>query len=319
MTPGTLATIIYTSGTTGRPKGCELTHGNFLAEVFSAIEFLPELFEEEDGATLLFLPLAHVFGRMIQVGASCWPGCAPGTATSRGSPRTCRRSGPPSSSRCPGCSSGSTTPRSARPPPVARSASSRWRRTRPSPTARPWRRAARACCCARRRALFDRLVYGKVKEAFGGQLRWAVSGGAPLGARLGHFFRGVGVTVLEGYGLTETTAATTVNTRAGTRIGTVGRPLPGFEVRIADDGVIQVRGGHVFSGYWRNPVATAAALDADGWFDTGDLGSFEDGYLTITGRAKEILVTSSGKNVVAGTAGGRAPRARPGQPGRRGR
>ena len=148
-----------------------------------------------------------------------------------------------------------------------------------------------------RRALFDRLVYGKVKEAFGGQLRWAVSGGAPLGARLGHFFRGVGVTVLEGYGLTETTAATTVNTRAGTRIGTVGRPLPGFEVRIADDGVIHVRGGHVFSGYWRNPVATAAALDADGWFDTGDLGTFEDGYLTITGRAKEILVTSSGKNV----------------------
>ena len=167
--------------------------------------------------------------------------------------------------------------------------------------------------------MFDRLVYGKVKEAFGGQLRWAVSGGAPLGARLGHFFRGVGVTVLEGYGLTETTAATTVNTRAGTRIGTVGRPLPGFEVRIADDGVIQVRGGHVFSGYWRNPVATAAALDADGWFDTGDLGSFEDGYLTITGRAKEILVTSSGKNVLPGAAGGRAPRARPGQPGGRGR
>jgi long-chain acyl-CoA synthetase len=146
-------------------------------------------------------------------------------------------------------------------------------------------------------AVFDRLVYSKLRTALGGNCEFAISGGAPLGDRLGHFYRGIGVNILEGYGLTETTAATTVNTRSGTRIGTVGRPLPGFEVRIADDGVIQVRGGHVFSGYWRNPVATAAALDADGWFDTGDLGSFEDGYLTITGRAKEILVTSSGKNV----------------------
>jgi long-chain acyl-CoA synthetase len=296
LTPATLATIIYTSGTTGRPKGCELTHGNFLAEVFSAIEFLPELFEEEDGATLLFLPLAHVFGRMIQVavllagvrtGHSDIARISKDLPTFRPTfvlavPRVFERIYDTAQRKA---AAGGKERIFAMATDTAIAYSQALEKGGPGLLLRA------------RRALFDRLVYGKVKEAFGGQLRWAVSGGAPLGARLGHFFRGVGVTVLEGYGLTETTAATTVNTRSGTRIGTVGRPLPGFEVRIADDGVIHVRGGHVFSGYWRNPVATAAALDQDGWFDTGDLGSFEDGYLTITGRAKEILVTSSGKNV----------------------
>ena len=296
MTPATLATIIYTSGTTGRPKGCELTHGNFLAEVFSAIDVLPELFEDEDAATLLFLPLAHVFGRMIQVAvllagvrtghsdiariAKDLPAFRPTFVLAV--PRVFERIYDTAQRKA---VAGGKERIFALATDTAIAYSQALERGRPGLLLRT------------RRAVFDRLVYGKVKAAFGGQLRWAVSGGAPLGARLGHFFRGVGVTVLEGYGLTETTAATTVNTRAGTRVGTVGRPLPGFEVRIADDGVIHVRGGHVFSGYWRNPVATAAALDADGWFDTGDLGSFEDGYLTITGRAKEILVTSSGKNV----------------------
>ena len=296
QTPATLATIIYTSGTTGRPKGCELTHGNFLAEVFSAIDFLPELFEDEDAATLLFLPLAHVFGRMIQVAvllagvrtghsdiariAKDLPAFQPTFVLAV--PRVFERIYDTAQRKA---AAGGKERIFALATDTAIAYSQALERGRPGLLLRT------------RRAVFDRLVYGKVKAAFGGQLRWAVSGGAPLGARLGHFFRGVGVTVLEGYGLTETTAATTVNTRAGTRVGTVGRPLPGFEVRIADDGVIHVRGGHVFSGYWRNPVATAAALDADGWFDTGDLGSFEDGYLTITGRAKEILVTSSGKNV----------------------
>ena len=296
QTPATLATIIYTSGTTGRPKGCELTHGNFLAEVFSAIDFLPELFEDEDAATLLFLPLAHVFGRMIQVAvllagvrtghsdiariAKDLPAFQPTFVLAV--PRVFERIYDTAQRKA---VAGGKERIFALATDTAIAYSQALERGRPGLLLRT------------RRAVFDRLVYGKVKAAFGGQLRWAVSGGAPLGARLGHFFRGVGVTVLEGYGLTETTAATTVNTRAGTRVGTVGRPLPGFEVRIADDGVIHVRGGHVFSGYWRNPVATAAALDPDGWFDTGDLGSFEDGYLTITGRAKEILVTSSGKNV----------------------
>jgi long-chain acyl-CoA synthetase len=296
LTPETLATIIYTSGTTGRPKGCELTHGNFLAEVFSAIDFLPELFEDDDAATLLFLPLAHVFGRMIQVAVLL-------TGVRTGHSDIARIAKDLPAFR--------PTFVLAVPRVFERIFDTAQRKAAAGGKERIFAIAADTAIAyskaleqggpglllRARRALFDRLVYDKVKEAFGGQLRWAVSGGAPLGARLGHFFRGVGVTVLEGYGLTETTAATTVNTRAGTRIGTVGRPLPGFEVRIADDGVIQVRGGHVFRGYWRNPVATAAALDADGWFDTGDLGSFEDGYLTITGRVKEILVTSSGKNV----------------------
>ena len=152
-----------------------------------------------------------------------------------------------------------------------------------------------------RRAVFDRLVYGKIRAAFGGRTRWAISGGAALGPRLGHFFRGVGVTVLEGYGLTETTAAATVNTRMATRIGSVGRACRASRSHIADGGEVLLRGGHVFRGYWHDASATDAVLDADGWFHTGDLGSLDaDGFLTITGRAKEILVTSSGKNVAPG-------------------
>jgi long-chain acyl-CoA synthetase len=280
LTRDSLATIIYTSGTTGRPKGCELTHGNFLVEVTSAIEFLPELFEDDQAATLLFLPLAHVFGRMIQV------------AVLLAAVRT-----------------GHTD--------VGRI-------TKDLPTFRPTFVLAvpavfeRVFDTAKRKAVsggkeriftaatdtaiayseaLDRRGPGLV-AAFGGQTRWAISGGAALGSRLGHFFRGIGVTVLEGYGLTETTAATAVNTRAATRIGTVGRALPGFEIRISDRGEVLIRGGHVFRGYWRNPEATAAVLDADGWFHTGDLGALDDdGFLTITGRSKEILVTAAGKNV----------------------
>ena len=253
MTPGTLATIIYTSGTTGRPKGCELTHGNFLAEVFSAIDFLPELFEDEDGGDAA-VPAAGARVRPDD------PGRRPAR---RGAHRAQRhradRQGPadvPADLRPRGAAGvrADLRHRAAQGRRRRQGARcSRWRRTRRSPTARRWSSGGPGLLLRARRALFDRLVYGKVKAAFGGQLRWAVSGGAPLGARLGHFFRGVGVTVLEGYGLTETTAATTVNTRAGTRIGTVGRPFPGFEVRIADDGVIQVRGGHVFSRLLAQP------------------------------------------------------------------
>jgi long-chain acyl-CoA synthetase len=169
-------------------------------------------------------------------------------------------------------------------------------------TAIAWSRATErgraGLLLATRHAVFERLVYRKLRAAFGGRAEWAVSGGAALGHRLGHFFRGVGVTVLEGYGLTETTAAATVNNRTGLRIGSVGRALPGFEVRIAPDGEVLVRGGHVFRGYWGDDEATARVLDADGWFHTGDLGTLDDdGFLTITGRLKEILVTAGGKNV----------------------
>lgn len=300
LTPESLATIIYTSGTTGRPKGCELTHGNFLAEVISAIDFLPELFEEEDAATLLFLPLAHVFGRMIQV-AVLLAGVRTGhTDVARVTldlptfrptfvlavPRVFERVYDGAQRKA---AAGGKERIFALATETAIAYSTALEHGRPGPLLRA------------RRALFDRLVYRKIKDALGGRTRWAVSGGAALGSRLGHFFRGIGVTVLEGYGLTETTAAATVNTRAATRIGTVGRALPGFEVRIAgdaDEGEVLVRGGHVFRGYWGNDTATASAIDADGWFHTGDLGRLDaDGYLTITGRSKEILVTSAGKNV----------------------
>ena len=147
-------------------------------------------------------------------------------------------------------------------------------------------------------ALFDRLVYGKLRAALGGQCRVAISGGAPLGARLAHFFRGIGLTIYEGYGLTETSPAAAVNLRDHIRIGTVGRPLPGVRIRIADDGEIAIHGDIVFPGYWRNPEATAEVIDADGWFLTGDLGHLDDdGYLSITGRKKELIVTAGGKNV----------------------
>ena len=146
--------------------------------------------------------------------------------------------------------------------------------------------------------LFDRLVYGKLRAALGGQCADAISGGAPLGARLGHFFRGIGLTVYEGYGLTETSAGACVNLEDSIKIGTVGRPMPGVSIRIADDGEILLRGDNVFGAYWHNETATAEALDADGWFHTGDIGAIDaDGFLTITGRKKEIIVTAGGKNV----------------------
>jgi long-chain acyl-CoA synthetase len=146
--------------------------------------------------------------------------------------------------------------------------------------------------------VFDKLVYSKLRAALGGRCRYAVSGGAPLGERLGHFYRGIGLTVLEGYGLTETTAAVTVNRPDAVKIGTVGQPLPGTEVRVAEDGELLFRGGQVFAGYWRNEEATAEVLDHDGWFRTGDVGEIdEEGFVRVTGRMKEILVTAGGKNV----------------------
>jgi long-chain acyl-CoA synthetase len=147
-------------------------------------------------------------------------------------------------------------------------------------------------------ALFDRLVYGKLRNVFGNKLRFAISGGAPLGQRLGHFYRGIGVMVLEGYGLTETTAAATTNTPEQLKIGTVGRPVPGTTVRIAEDGEVLIKGGQVMHGYWRNEEATREVKDPEGFFRSGDLGSLDDeGYLTITGRKKELIVTAGGKNV----------------------
>jgi long-chain acyl-CoA synthetase len=297
LTPDSLATLIYTSGTTGRPKGCELTHGNFIGEVTAAIACLPELFEQDDAATLLFLPLAHVFGRMIGVAVMLAAVRTGHTDVARvgkdlptfkptfvlAVPRVFERIY--DSAQRKAAAGGKERI-------FAKAADTAIAYSQALERGRPGLRLSFA------RGLFDRLVYAKIREAFGGELKWGVSGGAALGPRLGHFFRGIGVTVLEGYGLTETTAATTVNTRSAIRIGSVGRALPGFEVSTSDVGEVLIRGPHVFRGYWRNPEATAAAVDEEGWFHTGDLGTIDsDGFLTLTGRSKEILVTSSGKNV----------------------
>jgi long-chain acyl-CoA synthetase len=146
--------------------------------------------------------------------------------------------------------------------------------------------------------VFDRLVYAKLRAAVGGQVRYAVSGGAPLGERLGHFFRGVGITVLEGYGMTETSAAATVNRPGRNKIGTVGQPLPGTSAKIAEDGEVLLRGTIITAGYWHNDAATKETIDTDGWLHTGDLGSLDDeGFLRVTGRKKEIIITAGGKNV----------------------
>jgi long-chain acyl-CoA synthetase len=301
--PGDLATIIYTSGTTGRPKGCELTHGNFLfeaAQVISAKDVdatLADVFGDEGASTLLFLPLAHVFARMIEVGVVMARGQLGHTADIKNLLSDLATFQP--------------TFILAVPRVFEKVYNSSEQRAEASGKGKIFHAAADTAIAysealdhggpgiglRAKHAVFDRLVYGKLRSALGGRVRWAVSGGAPLGPRLGHFFRGIGLTVLEGYGLTETTAASTVNTPGMIKLGTVGRPLPGVSVRIAEDGEILIKGGQVFVGYYNNPAATGEALH-DGWFATGDIGELdEDGCLRITGRKKELIVTAGGKNV----------------------
>ncbi|MET0766172.1 MAG: AMP-binding protein, partial [Aeromicrobium sp.] len=266
LTSDTLATLIYTSGTTGRPKGCRLTHGCFRYELEAATERLPDLFGRENASTLLFLPLAHVFARIIQVGAIRSGAKLGHTAdvkdlvTHLGTfqptfvlavPRVFEKVFNTASSKAYADGKGKIFDRAAQTA-IAYS--------RALDTGKPGL-ALRA-----RHGVFDKLVYGKLRAALGGHAEWAISGGAPLGDRLAHFYRGIGVTVLEGYGLTETTAALCVNTPEDQRVGTVGKPLPGTEVRVADDGELCFRGPQVFHGYWHNDEATAEAIDADGWF-----------------------------------------------------
>ncbi|MFJ9314627.1 AMP-dependent synthetase/ligase [Pimelobacter simplex] len=296
--PADLATLIYTSGTTGRPKGCMLTHDNFQTELCVAVAELERLFDTEGASTLLFLPLAHVFARIIQVGcvksrtrlghSADIKNLLPQLATFRPTfilavPRVFEKVFNTASQKATADGKGKIFDRAAE-------------------TAIAYSRALDGGRMPLRvrtqHALFGRLVYGKLRTALGGNCEFAVSGGAPLGERLGHFYRGIGVTVLEGYGLTETTAALTVNLPDAQKVGTVGSPLPGTAVRIADDGELLFRGGQVFTGYWNNPAATAEALDEGGWFHTGDVGEVDDeGFVRITGRKKEILVTAGGKNV----------------------
>ncbi|QIX26312.1 long-chain fatty acid--CoA ligase [Nocardioides sp. JQ2195] len=296
-TPLDLATLIYTSGTTGRPKGCMLTHGNFMFELGVAVHELDELFLDDEGSTLLFLPLAHVFARIIQVGCIKARVRLGHSADIKNLvddlgefkptfilavPRVFEKVFNTASQRAAADGKGKIFQRAA-------------------DTAIAWSQAKDRGRIPLRikaqHALFDRLVYVKLRNTLGGSCQYAVSGGAPLGDRLGHFYRGIGLNILEGYGLTETTAALTVNLPDAQKIGTVGRPLAGTTARIADDGELLFKGGQVFAGYWDNEEATNEAL-TDGWFHTGDVGELDDeGFVKITGRKKEILVTAGGKNV----------------------
>ncbi|MFD4757626.1 AMP-dependent synthetase/ligase [Streptomyces sp. NBC_00846] len=292
------ATIVYTSGTTGRPKGCVLTHRSFFAECGNVVERLKPLFRTGECSVLLFLPAAHVFGRLVEVASVMAPiklGCVPDIklltdelASFRptlilGVPRVFEKVYNAARAKAQADGKGRIFDKAAN----TAIAYSRALGTSQGPS----------MGLKFKHKVFDRLVYGKLRAVLGGRGEYAISGGAPLGERLGHFYRGIGFTVLEGYGLTETCAATAFNPWDRQKIGTVGQPLPGSVVRIADDGEVLLHGEHLFTGYWNNEAASAEAL-AHGWFHTGDIGTLdEDGYLAITGRKKEIIVTAGGKNV----------------------
>jgi long-chain acyl-CoA synthetase len=293
-----IATLIYTSGSTGRPKGCVLTHSNFVELVRNATLSNQEVFATPGASTLLFITTAHVFARFISI-LDIHAGVKTGHQ-------------PDTKQLLPALGSFKPTFLLAVPRVFEKVYNSAEQKAEAGGKGKIFRAAAHTAVEHSRLkqegkkvplgtkikfALFDRLVYSKLRTAMGGNIAFAVSGSAPLGPRLGHFFHSLGVTILEGYGLTETTAPATVNQARKSKIGTVGPVIPGVGVRLGDDGEIQVRGVNVFKEYWRNPEATAEAFDGD-WFKTGDLGSFDDeGFLTITGRKKEIIVTAGGKNV----------------------
>jgi long-chain acyl-CoA synthetase len=297
VTRDDLASIIYTSGTTGRPKGCQLTHGNFISEVVELQDGLSDFFNENT-STLLFLPIAHVFGRAIEIGTLA-NGCTLGhTADVKNLipdladfkptfvlsvPRVFEKVYNTAKQKAQSSGKGKIFDRAEQ---IAIKYSEGIESGSISPLVKV------------QHAVFDKLVYVKLREALGGQCIAAISGGAPLGSRLGHFFRGVGVTIYEGYGLTETTAGVCVNRPGAIKIGSVGRPIGGATAHVADDGELLVKGGVVFDGYWKNDQATADSIDGDGWFHTGDIGEIDDdGFVKITGRKKEIIVTAGGKNV----------------------
>ncbi|MDH6110049.1 long-chain acyl-CoA synthetase [Kitasatospora sp. MAP12-15] len=296
-TEDSIATIVYTSGTTGRPKGCQLTHGNFLSELGNVTARMPELFRAGESSVLLFLPLAHVLGRIAEIAAAI-SGSKLGHVSDikdvtaelasfrptliLGVPRVFEKVFNTARSKAQADGKGKIFDQASD---VAIAYS------------RALDQGGAGLVLTLKHKVFDKLVYSKLRNALGGRATHAISGGAPLGERLGHFYRGIGFTVLEGYGLTETCAATAFNPDDKPKIGTVGQPLPGSAVRIAEDGEVLLKGPQIFTGYWNNPTATAEAL-RDGWFATGDLGSLDDeGYLSITGRKKEIIVTAGGKNV----------------------
>ena len=299
VTPSSLATLIYTSGTTGKPKGVQLTHANFLSETGNVSQGASELFLKPGGSTLLFLPVAHVFGRMVQIGA-----IASGLHLAHCSdpvtrlpidlasfkptfvlavPRIFEKIYNGAEARAEAAGKGKIFKKAVD---VAIAYSEALDKKGMSPVLKF------------KHAIFDKLVYSKLRAGMGGNVEAAISGGAPLGVRLGHFYRGAGVAILEGYGLTETTAGATLNLYGAHRVGSVGKPIPGTSIKIADDGEVLIRGPIVMQGYWQNEAANTEVFDGERWFKSGDLGKLDDeGFLYIVGRKKEIIVTAGGKNV----------------------
>ncbi|GIJ24762.1 AMP-dependent synthetase/ligase [Micromonospora lutea] len=301
VTGDDIATIVYTSGTTGAPKGCVLTHRNLSADIGNATEVLPQLLHP-GASTVLFLPLAHAFARMIQVGVVHTRTTMVHSADMSGVLDQLRRFRPTFVLAVPRMfekmhDQARHSAEDARREwlfGLAERTAVRYSRALDTPHG-PGRllRLAHLVC--------EFAAYRRLRAALGGRCRMAFVGGAPMAERLGHFFRGAGITILEGYGLTEASPALTANLPTAMRIGTVGRPLPGVRLRIADDGEIHARGAMVFGGYWANPEATRETLTDDGWLRTGDLGRIDDdGFLRITGRTKEVMVTTAGKNLVPG-------------------
>ena len=298
LKPETLATLIYTSGTTGKPKGVQLTHGNFLSECGNVVNGASDLFLKPGGSTLLFLPVAHVFGRMVQIGsitaglhlAHCSDltklpaDLASFTPTFvLAVPRIFEKIYNGAEAKADAAGKGKIFHKAAE---VAIAYSKALDTKKISPLLKL------------QHGLFDKLVYSKIRAGLGGRVEAAISGGAPLGERLGHFYRGAGVRVLEGYGLTETTAGATLNLTSSHRVGSVGKPIPGTTIKIADDGEVLIKGPIVMQGYWQNDAADKEVFTSDGYFQSGDLGKIdEEGYLSIVGRKKELIVTAGGKNV----------------------
>lgn len=298
LNPETLATLIYTSGTTGKPKGVRLTHGNFLSECGNVVNGASDLFLKPGGSTLLFLPVAHVFGRMIEIGAinaglhlaHCGDiGRLPqDLATFKPTfvlavPRIFEKIYNGAEARATAAGKGNIFKKAA----TVAEAYSQAMDGESIPVA-----------LKIKHAVFDKLVYSKIRAAMGGRVEAAISGGAPLGSRLGHFYRGAGIRVLEGYGLTETTAGATMNLTKFHKVGSVGKPVAGTTIKLGADQEVLIKGAIVMPGYWNNPAADAEVFTEDGFFRTGDLGSIDsEGYLSIVGRKKELIVTSGGKNV----------------------
>ena len=299
LLPETLATLIYTSGTTGKPKGVQISHANFLAECGNVVQGANDLFLKPGGSTLLFLPVAHVFGRMVQIGsvaaglhlAHCSDpvGRLPIDLASfkptfvLAVPRIFEKVYNGAEAKAEAAGKGKIFRKAAD---IAIEYSRGIESGKISPALKF------------KHGLFDKLVYSKIRTGLGGRVEAAISGGAPLGERLGHFYRGAGITILEGYGLTETTAGATLNLTNEIRVGSVGRPIPGTTIKIAEDGEVLIKGPIVMQGYWKNDAANAEVFSGDRWFHSGDLGKLDDdGYLFIVGRKKELIVTAGGKNV----------------------